>query len=268
MLYYDSMKNTLYKVKQYLNLQKPEAKTWKGWRIWHEKTKAERPLAYFLAETLPDKFDDCVKFFTRPLSELRYGIRVRVFDRYHVINTGLKPGYADGDTRMLHGMFNLLVDFVEVEKAWMQVVFSKEERNKRKHPWWSLGKTRFKAFRDPQAGLDYLTWEMSLDDPNLDATSRCDQQAHAAREIWELYHWWKYTRPARPDPYDASGWSDYCDQLQKSGKDILDFEDDSEDDREQTRQILDKCRQIENEYDQEDQDMLIRLVKIRKNLWT
>jgi hypothetical protein len=31
-----------------------------------------------------------------------------------------------------------------------------------------------------------------------------------AKEKLDLYTWWTVTRPARPDPYEASGWTAYC----------------------------------------------------------
>jgi len=255
-------------IKSHLNLEKPYALSWGEWRKWHEKTKAERPIAYFIMDTIPDKWDDFIKFFTKPINDLRYGLRVRVFDRYHVINTGLKPGYADCDTRMLHGMFSMLVDFVEVEKAWMHVVWDPEERHNHKYPWWSYGWTRFKSFRNPQAGIDHLKWEMTLDSPKLLPHERSPSQAQTAREIWEIYHWWKFSRPARPDPHDASGWSDHCRQLEARGKHILDFESETDEERARGNECLDRSRELEAAYEAEDEEYLIRLVKIRKSLWT
>jgi hypothetical protein len=43
--------------------------------------------------------------------------------RYHVINTGLAPGYHDIDALMLHSCFSLLVRYVEEEKCFDNVVW-------------------------------------------------------------------------------------------------------------------------------------------------
>lgn len=251
-----------------LRIDKPLALQWHEWEEWEARMRAERPFAYWLNETVPDFLKDIKKGIISLINDARYAIRVRVFDRYHVIHTRLKPGYHDCDERMLHGMFNLLVDYVEVEKAWMHVVFDKEERRKRKHPWWSLGWTRFKSFRDPDAGLAHLRWESSLDDPNLPANERSPSQAASAREILELYQWWKGIRPWRPDPMDASGWSDYCDQKRKSGRHMLDMRHDTPEDAALSREILDLNHDIEEEQHREDEEMLMRLIKIRRSLWT
>jgi hypothetical protein len=186
------------------------------------------------------------------------------------MHTGLTPGYYDADTRMLHGMFNLLIDFIEVEKAWMHVVFDKEARGKFTYPWYSIGWSRFKSFRNPEAGLAHLAWEMSLDSPDLDEYSRSDSQAVAARELFALYTWWKNVRPLRLDPYNASGWSDYCEKsrIANGGKIFWDYEDSTPEDKEESRTALDKLREIEQAYEAEDEEMLIRLIRIRRQLWT
>lgn len=248
---------------------KPRAATSRGWREWESSAKKEQPVAYFIHEVVIDGVKDFWKYkIIGPINNVRYAIRHRFFDRYNIIHTRLKPDYYDCDTRMLHGMFELLVDFVEVEKAWMHVVFNEDEQTRRKHPWWSRGITRFKAFRDQQAGLDHLVWEMSLDNPELPVTERSEHQAAAAREIFELYNWWKNIRPNRPDPHDATGWSAHCDKKREMGLDLLDFDEEPADYRVESANILVKVREMEEAQEQEDTDMLIRLIKIRKSLWT
>lgn len=268
MLLLFDMERFINRLSEWLDLNKPNALQWHEWTEWHAKNKAERPVAYWLTETLPDFGRDIRKRITKPFNDVRYWIRCRVFDKYHIIRTGLKPGYADCDVRMLHGMFNLLVDFVEVEKAWMNVAFDAEARKKYHVPWYSIGWLRFRSFRNPQAGLDHLRWEMTLDDPNLPYGERSPHQAEVAREIWEIYHWWKYVRPTRPDPMDASGWSAYCDARRDQGIHFLDDSKETPESRKESRRILDNCRDIEVAQEREDEEMLIRLIKIRKSLWT
>ena len=249
---------------------KPAAATMKEWREWETRTQAEEPFRYWLNETVPDFLRDLGKTIMSPYHNTRQWIRHHFFDKYHIINTGLKPDYYDSDTRMLHGMFNLLVDFIEVEKAWMHVVFDKDARGKFKYPFCSIGWSRFRSFRNPEAGLAHLTWEMSLDDPSLDEYSRSDLQAASAREQFALYDWWKNIRPLRPDPYDASGWTDYCERTRaKEGKGFIwDIEDRTPEGEAESKAALEKLRKIEQSYDAEDEEMLIRLIRIRRQLWT
>ena len=46
------------------------------------------------------------------------------------------------------------------------------------------------------------------------------------------------------------------------------METDPLEDSEETKKILDKNREIEAAYEAEDTEMLIRLIKLRGNLWT
>jgi hypothetical protein len=93
-------------------------------------------------------------------------------------------------------------------------------------------------------------------------------QATAAREILELYKWWTKVYPNRPDPHDAGGWSAYCEQRRQSGADLLDFEDRSEAEQEQSSKALDATQAIEDKYKKEDEEQMIRLIRIRESLWT
>lgn len=47
-----------------------------------------------------------------------------------------------------------------------------------------------------------------------------------------------------------------------------DFMCQPEDERDESRKLSDLCSKIEEEYDEKDTEMLIRLIKIRKSLWT
>ena len=47
--------------------------------------------------------------------DLKWWFLHRTTHRYHVVSTGLSPGYYDTDHLMLHACFNLLKDFVEKE---------------------------------------------------------------------------------------------------------------------------------------------------------
>lgn len=234
----------------------PQALTSADWRSWHENQRRERPVAYWFCETLPNWFAPIRRRFT----DFPYNMRMKYITRYNIIRTGLPCAYHDGDTRMLHGMFAILVDFVEIEKAHMQYVFNE---NTDPRPWYARRPFRFFSHRVPQAGLEYLKWEMSLDEP-VDEADVNISQAQAAREIHDLYMWWTQERPLRADPYEASGWNDYYrENYENKQRDPLD-----EHDSEQATIALKRLHDIEMQYDQQDQDYLIRLVKVRKHLWT
>lgn len=254
---------------EYLTLDKPMSATAQEWYEWEINARTNKPVAFFINETLPSCFRTVFSAVFSPFTLLRRWIRYGIFDKYHVIKTGLRPNYYDADTRMLHGMFNLLVDFVEVEKAWMYVVFDEEARKKYSVPWWSIGRLRFKSFRSAEAGLAHLDWESTLDDPTLSSYEFSKSQAETAREILFLYDWWKNIRPNRPDPYDASGWTAICDRNRNDPVwKRFDFGSQTVEERKESADAIKESRRIDESYDSEDQQMLIRLIKIRKSLWT
>jgi hypothetical protein len=181
--------------------------------------------------------------------------------------------------RFLPCLFNELVDFVEIETAWSHIAWGdKEARAKYNPPFYASGWFRWRTWRCPQAGLDHLDWAMTLtmgSDWGVDETDpnhgKPTGQAERAKEIKELYTWWKEVYPNRPDPHDASGWSEYCELKRKEHGDTgLSFFKESN--NPETRALgdaaLKKTSEIEQAYDAEDTEMMIRLIKVRDGLWT
>jgi hypothetical protein len=237
---------------------KPYALPWGEWDEWNAQTKKEKPFAYFITETLPEFLDKCLNKIPTPIDDIRYYCRNRFYRKSHVLPCYFKPGeYHDLDERLLHGVMNSLVDFVEIEKAYKSRWCNTEESKTAK---WRNG-------RCPELGLEYLAWEMTLDSEELDITERSDSQAATAREIKEIYDWWKVTRPARPDPYDASGWSEYCRKSEAAGYTIFSNKEKDPELAAMSDLTHKKLREIEAAYDTEDEDMLIRVIKIRRSLW-
>jgi hypothetical protein len=171
-------------------------------------------------------------------------------------------------------LFNELRDFVEVELAWWHIAWSDSaEKKKYRAPFWATGWFRWRTWRCPQAGLDNLAWQKTCTNKDYTPEDHPDygkltHQAYAAMEIEALYKWWTEVYPNRPDPHDAGGWSAYCEQRRASGTGFLDFEDRSEEELEQSRLALDATQAVEDKYNQEDEEMLIRLIRVRNSLWT
>jgi hypothetical protein len=94
-------------------------------------------------------------------------------------------------------------------------------------------------------------------------------QAIRAKEIKELYTWWTTVYLARPDPHDASGWSDYCEAVRLANGGKLSWGGDKTPELKAMSDVAhEKLREIEEAYDAEDEEMMIRLIKIRDSLWT
>ena len=148
---------------------------------------------------------------TRFFSDIYYWFVYRFHPKhqYHVVSTGLPPGYFDTDHRMFHCCFNLLKEYVEFE----------------------LG------------GIEKLSrWEnKSWETEGFSSKKEYEEYVDLDREMREIYNFWVNVRPAREDPYE--NWNK---------RDNFSW---------------DLSFKIDQEYDRQDQDMLLRLIKIREHLW-
>ena len=220
--------------------EKPWALGWSEWDAWHQNAKDKHPYRYWIAEEVLNFLQDLVNLPVDIYHTVEVYIRNRFIDKIHYLRTDLTPGeYYDFDTRILHALFTELTDLVEVEYANIQ-------RHTEEH-----NNYIFKNGRGPLAGLDYLNWAAQLTyDENMgfnpedkDYYNKPTRQAEAAITTLKLYNWWK-NRDSRPDPYkiftEEKDGENYC------------------------LKILD----LEDQYEQEDTDMLVELIKIRGSLWT
>jgi hypothetical protein len=260
---------------------KPGAATGRGWNEWKQAAQETHPIRYWIVEEGLDYLQNFVNWPADRINDVRYYINNRWVVRSHALTAhprDIRPGqWQDVGSRFLPCLFNELVDFVEIEQAWHHVIWDEEARKKYETPWWQRNwYTRWGTkWRSPEAGLAYLDWASAriLDEnwgvePGHPDYGKPTHQALAAQEIKALYTWWKEVYPKRPDVYDASGWTAYCESRRAAGYDFLDLEDKTEAEAEQCRTALDLSNQIEKVYDDEDEAMMIRLIRVRDSLWT
>jgi hypothetical protein len=179
-------------------------------------------------------------------------------------------------------MFNELVNFVEIEQAWHHCMWDKEAREKYKTPWWRSGWLRWRTWRCPEAGVAHLTWagELKFDDqwirPTDPSYGKPTPQAEGAREILELYKWWTEVYLKRPEPMDASGMSAIYER-ERAAREAAGEEDDifvtiNRKRTTEEQEEYDRAHAIQDamelEYEREEEEMMIRLIKIRHHLWT
>lgn len=257
---------------------KPDALTSEGWDAWNNLARRAYPVRYWIAEEGLDKLQDFLTWPTRKIYDAKYYVNNRWVTRTHQLTAhprDIAPGdWCDVGHRFLPCLFNELRDFVEVELAWWNVVWDEEAQKKFRAPFYSHGWWRWRVWRCPESGLDNLRWQIALtnvgyvaeDDPDY---GKPTPQAERAQEILDLYNWWTITRPARPDAYEASGWSAYCEANRAANGGRLSFSTEKTPElqamNERSHELLNK---IEAEYEAEDEAMLIRLIKIRGSLWT
>lgn len=255
------MRNIFTKFSRWLEYNPPGALSTRGWRLFKKEFKEKAPIRYWFRHTF--RYKVYLPIFWK-YKAIRDWIRFRTYDRYHVVNTGLPPGYYGAEHRMFHASFEILKEFVEVELAWHSYVWSEERKNisflEKYVPFYRI----FKPFRSKEWGLKHLDWAATLDDPKLPPHERCDHQAVSAREIRELYLWWVDIYPERktlpiPD-YDNQG-------MGTLGCLDEDFDPDAEDYK-NFREIMVHNNNLEESWREEDTAMLVRLVKVRGHLWT
>jgi len=231
-----------------------------GWDEFNERFRKEAPIRYFLTKVVGFE----VSMIGTRISRAIWWVRHRTINRYHVVKTGLEPGWCDTDEKMLYTCFTMLVDYVEQECAWMHVVFDADKREK------ALGYRRFipriirnQRFRDREAGLAHLAWEMTLNDSSLPIYERSPHQAEKARVVTQLYLWWVDERPKREElayPLEDSPGG----LITLSAK----WKAENPEKSESISNWAKESHVIEKAWDDEDTLMLMKLVKIRKGLWT
>jgi hypothetical protein len=226
-----------------LKLDPSKVKTQKSWdTVFDDSDSPNR------VEVVVDAIQNIVMFPLDVIDSVRVYCANRFATRTHLLDTKLTPGqWHELDDRLLHGMMEAFVDFIEIEKASMQAWSSDTHspRWKKYIPW-------ARPIRSPELGISHLIWEMTLVDEENNTPSK---QALGAQEQWAIYNWWKNIRPLRPEILDITGYMTFRPS-------------DSNADQNKLGQILDNIAQLEKDMEAEDQDMMIRLIKVRQQLWT
>jgi hypothetical protein len=254
------------------------AGTSEEWDEWRTTAQMRHNFRYWVAEEALDAVQNFVNYPMDKLNDIRYYINNRWISKSHALTADprdIRPGnWCDVGNRFLPCLFKELVDFVEIEQAWHYCMWNDEERKKFNVPWWRSGWLRLRTWRSPEAGLAYLNWASTLTNEEfLDDDKKSEAvptyQATAAKEIIELYTWWTTTYRNRPDPYDASGWTAACEASRIANGGRLSFSSEKDP---VLRKASDKAhkllQKIEKAYEAEDEEMMIRLIKIRQSLWT
>jgi hypothetical protein len=181
------------------------------------------------------------------------------------VDTKLKPGYYDKDELMLHVNFSLLVDFVEKECAWMELMLNHSNDFRVKLP--KLIRQLFFQISDKDLGLAYISG-MSV-----------NEGMGAYTDVLKLYIWWTETRINRKTPEEESGIENFRNEMIKkydslgefvqSDNNLLEYKSllSPSEDKKYLR-LIKLYSSIEDSYEKEDQSMLIKLMKIRSFLWT
>ena len=235
----------------------PEMASVEEWNNWATKAQNNK-IRWFLTETLPDYLSFRFLWPYERIGRKLKNKYVRKYNLIHIHSLKATEYYGVGD-RLLHGMFQLLVDLVELEKAQRQIVWGDE--NVTGHI------TRGKD-RNPEMGLKYLDWEIAL------GKKGGVNQSENAKQIKELYIWWTVTRINRIELIDIKGTmgistNEYYRNMRLENKKNIAtiFNEMVRDKDEELYKSVNKAYDdVEEKYEKEDERMLLQLVKLRKNL--
>lgn len=254
------------------------AKSFEDWRLWEDRAKNIHPVRFWIAESLLRKVQNFIYWPVDKIYDFKYYINNRFITKSHCLvanKEDIRPGrWRDVGNRFFYCCFNELVNFVEVELAWSQIAWaaSKHERSKYNPPFYAYGFFRIRTWRCPQAGIDNLKWQSDLvwTEDECAAGSKLigkpTEQALAAKEILELYSWWTEVYRKRQDPHDESGWTDLCNKTMEDNGGVRSLR--TLKNNRTTSATLKRLRKLEQAYKKQDDEMLIRLMKVRHHLWT
>lgn len=200
------------------------------WNDWHKDEQSKSPLKYWVVFDLQRII---THYYNKLISKPKEWLYYRLIKPYHIVKLqGLKPGYYDIDTRLEYAAFSLLKEYVEIEQANMYN-FNSKNKNKNKS--------------NAEKGIARLEWEASLDDPSSPDYS--PNQASNAKELLTLYKYWINKINSNNDGYSIS----YELSRKLNTKPSVYYK-------------LDHLN--EKLIEDEETEMLIRLIKVRKSLWT
>jgi len=259
--------------------KKLSAGTSEEWDEWTTTAQMRHNFRYWLAEEGLDYAQKVVYWIPDTLYSIKYYINNRWVTRTHSLTAhprDIKPGeWRDVGNRFLPCLFNELQDFVEIELAWWHVVWDEEGRKQFKSPWYATGWFRWRTWRSAECGLANLEWQRQLRwkeeevGPDFKGLNELTPQAVKAQEVLDLYTWWTVTYRNRPDPYEASGWTAACEAQREANGGKLSWSTPKDPvlkkQRDKAHKLLQK---IEADYEKEDEQMMIRLIKVRHGLWT
>lgn len=251
---FKQIKKKVRQFNRWMDYNPPGALTSTGWRLFKSEFKKKAPIRYWVTHDLYySAIYPCIELYQEAYSWARY----RLSRRYHVVDTGLKPGYHSNADIILYANFSKLCDYVEVT---LGVLERMSDRNKswaeRYVPFYGI----FKQPRDADAGIKHLQWAADLCNPSNPNHVIDSEYAKKSKSLLELYIWWTIERPSRkaavvPILYSDQGLGllSCLDPLfDRTAADYIAY-----------TEACDKLEEQEEMWEKEDNDMLIRLIQLR-----
>jgi len=152
---------------------------------YDDQQRKNHPVRWFFLQSVPNALEFLITILPTLYQDVKFWIRYRTTEKYHIVNTGLKPGYYDTDNILTAAMWALLVDFVEVECAWMNIRFESDKAKRTEY--YKHRTTLFqRKVRVSEMGLDYLNFQIESD----------SRKTKPYNEIIAAYNFYKSELPA------------------------------------------------------------------------
>lgn len=241
------------------------------WEDFDESVKKKCPIRFKIHRL----FSNAVDVICRILSDIPYWLRTHTYNRYHIVDIrqpknspdeySYRWGYIDDSRAIVLANFTILCNFVENEfmpQYWWEYdekkkIVRRVKKDKRK--------TWEKVLEESSIELDKADFKLcdgSFDENNYNATLF---HRNKDKELLTIYKWWKIDRfelcKREQESFDM--WMDYKDEHLDKRFDTWTEEESKED-----RRLMDEHIKCENERDKQEEEVLIRLMKIRHWLST
>jgi hypothetical protein len=268
-------------IRNYANNRAARMAHQQTYKEWKENFKTNRPITYWLTETMPkyyavllDKIDD--KWYD--VKDKLGNFLIHRSDRW---KTGVSRwDYESADELMLQVNFEQYVEFVETVFA-HRYIRTMVHRNRKADPdgeeekkWVKIDKAagrypllRWKKYRNKEYALQYLHQQMAI--PH-DGYTPADEIRRLCRAMC-LYVWWTQVRPNRGESEERSGLKAFRDRMTAKHGDkemAWTYSSLTKEEQDEYGKLMNADDDLEQKWLDEDTDMLVLLVKERRNLWT
>jgi len=205
---------------------------------------------------LEDMWFEITYYFWLPFKTIYNFIDYRFIDKYHIVKLKLKPDYYEVEQRMEEAIYQLLIDYVELECSHMGRMWlsNTEDETFRQKLYWKLPRGIRRNIRSEKYGLFYLDKQIAFYKEELEEhNTQCENEnfeknLNILKEIIHCYLWAKKLRYERVDPWRV--------EKVKDGK-LLEL-----------ARPVSESFEIEDRQFDEDTEMLKKIIELRNYLWT
>jgi len=200
------------------------------------------------------------------ISDFFYWLRTHTIHRYHIINLKQPKdapieyaydwGWIDRSEAIVLANFKLFCEFIEKEILPMHCVTRNQtsKRFEKNNKTWEEVEKIYSVENDPKK-KDYKLSDGTIEDFQYETEL---EDRKWKRELFAIYRWWKVTRIelCKKEDEAVSRWAS---SRSKNDKEWCG--------NKKSKKLLNECSELEDERLRQEEDMLIRIIKIRGSLW-